>query len=291
MFKIIRFLSTKFIEKTAIIKREGSGVAIIVPLSLSNYLSNDEIISLKHLNDHLGRHSIYFIAPEGCTISPGRHTMMFFQKRYFGSTISHGKLLRSIRFYMLFKKFKYIFFYHLDSLVFSSDLDRWCDRDFDYIGSPWLQCADSPWVAHARIGNGGFALLKIQSAVKILSKYYQHKQHVYWIEYIIASKITSILCEFMRIFPGMNQTMTARFWKFMNTLDDQLLNQNNDIFWSDVATRLDPSFHVASFEDGVAFAFEACPEDCFVMNNYQIPFGCHAWNKYNKIFWDYYILK
>lgn len=287
----MKFLTRKFIKNTSLIKHEGSGVAIIVPLPSKNCLSDDEIISIRHLTKYLGLHSIFFIAPKGCKIDLGNHTKIFISKRYFGSAFSHGKLLKSIRFYKLFRNFKYILFYHLDSLVFSSDLNRWCDRNFDYIGAPWLQCIDSPWVAHSRIGNGGFALLKVKSAVRILSKYYQTRPLVYWIESLNALNIIFFLEKNINLLSRTGCTLGARLTKLKKYLNDQLLNQNNDIFWSDVATRLDPSFHVASFEDGISFAFEVCPEDCFVINNHKLPFGCHAWNKYHKHFWDTYILK
>lgn len=289
----IKLLIRNLIKNTSLIKNEGSGVAIIVPLSLKNCLSDDEIISIRHLNKYLGLHSIFFLAPKGCTITVEleNHTTIFIPKRYFGSAFSHGKLLKSIRFYKLFSNFKYILFYHLDSLVFSSDLNRWCDRNFDYIGAPWLQCLDSPWVVHSRIGNGGFALLKVKSAVRVLSKYYQIKPFLYWIESLNFLEIILFLEKHNKLLSITGCTMDAPLTKLKCHLNDQLLNQNNDIFWSDVAPRLDPSFQVASFEDGISFAFEVCPDDCFVINNYELPFGCHAWNKYNKNFWDNHILE
>ena len=57
--------------------------------------------------------------------------------------------------------------YHLDALVFSDQLAEWCDTDLDYIGPPWINCEDSPWVTRPRVGNGGFALMKVASFLEV----------------------------------------------------------------------------------------------------------------------------
>jgi hypothetical protein len=47
---------------------------------------------------------------------------------------------------------------------------------------------------------------------------------------------------------------------------------------------------IAPLEVALRFAFEANPRICYEMNNYEIPFGCHAWEKYDKEFWLPYLL-
>ncbi|RMF85103.1 MAG: hypothetical protein D6736_17985, partial [Nitrospinota bacterium] len=67
--------------------------------------------------------------------------------------------------------------------------------------------------------------------------------------------------------------------------------QNEDFFWSDRAIRYHPGFRVAPVEVGLRFAFEAAPRLCFALNDYQLPFGCHAWARYDRAFWEPYLLK
>jgi hypothetical protein len=65
---------------------------------------------------------------------------------------------------------------------------------------------------------------------------------------------------------------------------------NEDHFWSDEAVKYFPDFKVASIEEGLRFAFEVAPRLCFEMNNRTLPFGCHAWYKFDRTFWEPYLL-
>jgi hypothetical protein len=67
--------------------------------------------------------------------------------------------------------------------------------------------------------------------------------------------------------------------------------RNEDEFWSDAAQTYYPEFKVASFETGLHFAFEVAPKLCFELNHRTLPFGCHAWHKYDRDFWEPYVLK
>jgi hypothetical protein len=39
------------------------------------------------------------------------------------------------------------------------------------------------------------------------------------------------------------------------------------------------------------FSFEVAPRYCFKMNRERLPFGCHAWSKYDQEFWEPFLLK
>ncbi len=67
--------------------------------------------------------------------------------------------------------------------------------------------------------------------------------------------------------------------------------QNEDYFWADEAVRYCPEFKVASLDVGLRFAFEVAPRRCFELNNGTLPFGCHAWPRYDRAFWEPYLLK
>jgi hypothetical protein len=42
-------------------------------------------------------------------------------------------------------------------------------------------------------------------------------------------------------------------------------------------------------EEALLFSFEVKPELMFELNNNHLPFGCHAWVKYNQEFWQPFI--
>jgi hypothetical protein len=58
-----------------------------------------------------------------------------------------------------------------------------------------------------------------------------------------------------------------------------------------MAAKYYPDFNVASVEEGLRFAFEVAPKECFELNNLTLPFGCHAWPKYDRDFWKPYLLQ
>jgi hypothetical protein len=60
---------------------------------------------------------------------------------------------------------------------------------------------------------------------------------------------------------------------------------NEDIFWGVVVPDRCGLFNVPRPEEAISFAFEAAPEYLFELNQSQLPFGCHAWERYNPQFW------
>jgi len=69
---------------------------------------------------------------------------------------------------------------------------------------------------------------------------------------------------------------------FKNIAEKWTLNE--DIFWTIVSCYL-KYFKMPSPQTALEFSFELMPRECFRENNYQLPFGCHAWEKYDIDFW------
>ena len=61
---------------------------------------------------------------------------------------------------------------------------------------------------------------------------------------------------------------------------------NEDLFFSAVNSEF---FVIAPLKIALQFSFEQQVEECFGLNGYSLPFGCHAWGKYNFNFWKPYI--
>ena len=57
-----------------------------------------------------------------------------------------------------------------------------------------------------------------------------------------------------------------------------------DLFWSFIAPRLSPGFNVAPPEIAIDFAWELYPRVHYEQFG-QLPFGCHAWQRYDRAFW------
>lgn len=62
--------------------------------------------------------------------------------------------------------------------------------------------------------------------------------------------------------------------------------KNEDLFFSSI---IDENFKIAPKEIALQFAFERQVRKCFALNHNQLPFGCHAWARYDLKFWKPYI--
>lgn len=62
---------------------------------------------------------------------------------------------------------------------------------------------------------------------------------------------------------------------------------NEDFFFS-IAKG---DFHVAPLSTALEFSIETHVRKCFKINGRRLPFGCHAWEKYDFLFWKPYIEK
>src|ERR1700754_1246058 len=121
-------------------------VAILVLLSSRPSITEEEKISLRHLEHYLGRYDRYLVGPPGSPIRLEGFRIKTLPRKFFGSVIAINHLMYAPEFFKAFTDYRYVFIYHLDSLVFSDQMERWCQANLDYIGSPWLRCAEAPWV-------------------------------------------------------------------------------------------------------------------------------------------------
>lgn len=263
-------------------------VAIVVPLSFKDEFTESENISLRHLEHFLGDYTKYFLIPRKRNFSYPGFKIKKLPNRYFGSAQAHNFLLGSKFFYQQFEKYRYIFIYHLDSLVFSDRLLYWCRMGYDFIAAPWINGPDLPWLKEEGVGNGGFNIRKVDGFLNYLNS------NVHWIdpeEYWEKTKTTKTGIE-----------RTIRFLKKIllkcrsrNNVNHHIQyyisqNKNEDLFWQLYKNKYYPDFNIAPVDVALGFGFEANVKKCYERNNYQLPFGCHAWEKYDKEFWKPYLL-
>ncbi len=244
-------------------KKPSKRVAIVVPMSSRTGLTPDEQISLRHLRHYLGRYDKFMIAPPGVEMPFDDFTVKRFAPSFFGSIRAHMNLLVSPKFYNAFKDYQFILIFHLDALVFSDQLEEWCARDFDYVAPPWIKYPGAPYEGlpiENKVGNGGFSLRKVSSFLNVLKKVRKP--------------------EFTRSYL---RRILRRGKKFEH-------RGGEDIFWALHATGFVPDFKLAPLETALEFGFECNPRLCFEINHQQMPFGCHAWPKYDRAFWDPHLL-
>lgn len=256
-------------------------VAVVVPVYKAE-ISTDEEISLRHLRYYLGHYDIYYVYPKGLELKDGQFFMASFDPAYFKNLYTYSKLLISREFYQAFDNYEFILIYQLDCLVFSDQLLKWCGLNYDYVGAPWLAGHnDSAYSSKDAVGNGGFSLRKISSALQVL----ESKQ-----------KVTAACIRLVKALFGFQGHKTIKDWLKAIRAAWRLGPFSSyvtyeDYFWSFEAKKLKPDFNIALPGQALAFSFESQPLYCFEKNGRQLPFGCHAWTKYDRQFWQPYLLK
>lgn len=273
---------------------------IVVPLNKGKAeLSCDENLSLEQLYKILGRHPIYLIGPslvnwqeykdhaEKFGVSIGIKTF----DNGFGTSAKHNRLLLSTRFYRAFKQYRFMLIYHTDAYVFKDELEEWCRKGYDYIGAPWFEGwhKSTPTSKLIGGGNGGFSLRNICTSRKIIPKMLVTKY--VWKVYRrlglrrILSFQTAML-PFRLIFEIRLHSNGVMDFLTEYGLDRRI---NEDLFFGYYFPHLFSDFKLAPPEEDVKFGFEMHPAALFEMNGRQLPFGCHAWKRYDWSFWQKYI--
>lgn len=270
-------------------------VAIAVPLSDRDELLPEEEVSMRHLLHFLRGYDKYLIASPHIKTEHTGFKLLRFPGKFFGSAAAHNRLLLWPNFYRAFEDYEYVLIYHLDSLVFSDELLHWCDEGLAYIGAPWLPCPDTAWVKEARVGNGGFTLMKVEAVLKVLYNRYRQDPTTYWFDLLRRNSswfrpLFGFVGKLHRFFPR-SRLINRLLYEWRKTQNPAAYGCNNDFFWSFDAQRYLPEFKVASVEQGLRFAFEGAPRMCFELNKCKLPFGCHAWAKYDRAFWEPYLLE
>lgn len=263
-------------------------VAVVIPVGRAE-VGPDEETSYRHLERHLGAYDRFLVAPQHLDVRRPGYGVRHFPDHYFGSTEAYSKFMLSRDLYRAFADYEYMLVYHQDALVFSDQLLAWCDKGYDYIGPPWMPSVFTP-VHRPTVGNGGFSLRKVASFLRVLESRAIRRTHwvdpdTYW------ARVSADWSPAQRLLRR-PQKYLKHLYAFNNvarTLERGFEAGNpvsEDVFWSHDAARFYPAFTVAPVEDALRFGFEGEPRQCYEAIGRVLPFGCHAWYKVDRAFWE-----
>lgn len=240
-------------------------VAVVIPYYKAE-LTKIEKQSFEQCLKILKNYDKIFALPEGLEIkfnTPSLKTE-WFKREFFQNIAGYNKLMLSPGFYERFLEYDYILIYQLDSFVFRDELDYWCNKNYDYIGAPWIATKTllstllEPFASKSikkrapifyKVGNGGFSLRKTETFFKI-SKELKKEINIQ-----LEEKKGEIYC-------------------------------NEDVFWSLKAPKFYPDFAIPGYEEAVKFAIDRKPDIALKINNNELPFGCHGIDKPKVVkFW------
>lgn len=257
-------------------------VVIVIPTHRPN-LTTDDKISLSYLKRYLSKYDTFFVIPNRISsktfIALG-YKVKKVDDNFFGTIRRANEMYLNKKFYEIFKTYNFMLIYQLDALVFSDQLENWINSGYDFIAAPWFRPIIG-FLSHKKGspisgGNGGFSLRNIQKALKILD--IVNKSATRRLKNSLIRKLWFLLA-----------LVTGKSHKIWLDAPTDNYPFNEDGFWSYEAPKYDPSYKVAPFKEALKFSFERFPRKCFALNNRQLPFGCHAWTKYDRNFWTKFI--
>lgn len=276
-------------------------VAVVVPV-YREALTADEEISRRHLEHFLGAYDRFLVAPERLSFALPGYGVRKFRDEFFHSPVTYSALLLSEEFYRAFDEYEYILVYQLDALVFSDELRQWCAARLDYVGAPWLPGEPGvDFVSEPTVGNGGFSLRRVESFLKVIgAPGAADERDRYW----EAMYAASAAAEKLRRLPrkilrrlglsgarGRAIVGWPRAGEISGVPRDPGARLNEDCFWSFRAREYYRGFRVAHADEALRFAFEVNPRRCYELAGRRLPFGCHAWPKYDREFWEPFLLR
>jgi hypothetical protein len=254
--------------------------AVAIPL-YKEVLSSAEVQSIERTLSLLAEHDIFIVGPQ--SLKPyllmlskkydDRLKIQLFSDGFFTSIAGYNQLLMSERFYAAFEAYQYLLIVQTDALVLKNELSSWCEKGYSYIGAPIFEGFTTPTqpLQCLSIGNGGFSLRKVADFLKVLRRPYLFKNKL------------------MEHWPGNWLSCCYRYLKdywcysFKNTQIN--VSVNEDIFWGLFVPARCEYFQVPAPSEASKFAFDAAPKDLYWQNNQQLPFGCHAGERYDRSFW------
>jgi hypothetical protein len=243
-------------------------VTVLIPIH-QEIPSELEQISLAQTLKVLHKYPITFQAKHDLNIQwyedfcEGKAEVIFERFKWSGFQ-QYTHLMISPEFYKRFLHYEYILICHLDAFVFRDELQKWCDLDYDYIGSViynkiWttLPNRSGKLLGLTRpeyFGNGGFALRKVDAFHNLTTTFYFKIKLYLWYKRI-----------------------RQKFF-----LDDIFLSQ---LFPSLMSTFKIPPKSIAQ-QFGAAFEIWDDRDLPFTKGDCSsLPFGIHGWFKHNFEYW------
>jgi len=254
--------------------------AIVVPLYKAE-LTPTEQFSLERTLSLLYDHDIFLVGPLRLETYflrlseryGSKLKIKLFADIFFENIAGYNKLLMSERFYAPFETYPYMLLVQTDALVLKDELSTWCELGYSYIGAPMFKGFTAPRepLELFCVGNGGFSLRKIADFLRVLRRphFFRNKLMEDW-----QGTWISNWYRYMK-----------DYWSF-SYLNTQLnIWINEDIFWGLFVPARCDFFRVPGLDIACKFAFETAVEQLYARNNRQIPFGCHAWERYDRDRW------
>ena len=170
--------------------------SVIIVVPIYREFTETEAQSFCQLKKVLGHYPIDLLHPKSLSVTSIKEqlanaTDTGLDDNYFADRMTYSDLLLTPDFYRMYSDYDYMLIYQLDAWVFRDELQYWVDKNYDYIGAPWVPrdyiykryiiyplvkiyshfCHNLLYIPHRginfHVGNGGFSLRKISTMTLI----------------------------------------------------------------------------------------------------------------------------
>lgn len=208
--------------------------------------------------------------------------VVHFKESYFTSVSGYNQLMLCPEFYTYFTAtYKYILIYQLDAWVFHDSLDDWCKQDYDYIGAPsmFIKKESSTSYNYWSVGNGGLSLRKCEYCLQVLQL--PENKSLLPLRGLIQTAYTL----------RMKLAIPFKIFGFQNSLMYfKKKGINEDQIFSYYMQHSHYPVKLPSVNEALLFAFESHPSYSYELIGKKLPFGCHAFMKFEyDTFWKQFI--
>lgn len=259
-------------------------LAIAVPTHRPEISKNEEI-ALRQLVSVLGHYPIRIICPRSMDTSAYRKISRDFQfdkvpDFWMKSLYTYNCLMLSRYFYRKFLEYEWLMIYQTDAFVFSNQAEHWMNQNIDFIGAPWFDGHDTAEGSRSDLivgaGNSGFCMKRVDSFLRVLyektlpDRLYRYARNVYHTLKRDGAK------------PAVDAALSGQELFYFSY---------EDVYWAKSVPARFPWFRVAPPAQAMHFSFEDRPRTLYRRTGNQLPFGCHAWERYDFEFWRPFIEK
>jgi len=249
-------------------------VAVTIPI-YNEFIGDTELLSLTRCLNILSNYPIIFFAPQSLNVHHYKNLcsekvnfrVERFDDEYFKGIAGYNKLMLSTHFYKRFLNYKFILIYQPDAFVFKDDLLYWCNQNYDFIGAP-----------HVTYNNLAGEMQFLKSYKKLLA----FLKKVFNVDHKVSNVGNG----------GLSLRKTRSFYLLLKVLKNKASQWrlNEDAFFKYWGNLFYPFFKLPTDEKALQFSIETSPKESLEKLNNSLPFGCHAFEKYDWETWKPYIL-
>ena len=268
-------------------------VNVIIPV-YSPTLCPSEVVSLNQCLRILSNYHITLVTHRDLDISCYQDAFLaakkpfkvaYFESHFFRSVFSYSQLLLSRDFYACFKEYEYILIYQLDGFVFRDELSDWCSKGFDYIGSPWFKHYGFNYDGNElwKVGNGGVSLRKTAKFLNAFDQPFPCKSSWYFIKSIRKKQFMPMLIKTLQMLLVLTFSRKTVEYILQHYMDERV---NEDCFWAEAFQGTSMALNIPDVLTGARFCLEQKPSYVYELIGNQLPFTCHAFERYEyETFW------